>query len=141
MPRFTRSVDAKILGRKTFDRSVELGAPFRRDDRHYVFSRRPAPPAVPPGVEFVTEPIGAFVARVRREPGKDIWMMGGGEIIASFLDAGAIDEIVITMVPVFIGEGIPLIGPGRGDTPLDLLSARRFADGVVQLRYRSLSTK
>lgn len=136
LPRFARAVDAKILGRKTFDRSVELGAAFRADDRHYVFSRRPPPTAVPAGVEFVTEPIGTFAARLRHERGKHIWMMGGGEIIAAFLDAGAIDEMIITMVPIFIGEGIPLIGPRHRDTPLHLLSARRFPDSVIQLYYR-----
>ena len=60
MPQFTRSVDAKLLGRKTFDLSVEMGAPFSADDRHYVFSRRPPPASVPAGVEFVSQPIGAF---------------------------------------------------------------------------------
>src|SRR4051812_39096595 len=49
MPEFTRSVDAKLLGRKTFDLSVEMGAPFSANDRHYVFSRHPPPPSVPAG--------------------------------------------------------------------------------------------
>ena len=50
MPQFMRSVDAKLLGRKTFDLSVEMGAPFSADDRYYVFSRRPPPASVPAGV-------------------------------------------------------------------------------------------
>ena len=92
MPEFTRSVDAKLLGRKTFDLSVEMGAPFSAHDRHYVFSRQPPPASVPAGVEFVSQPIGAFAARLRDQPGKNIWMMGGGGLIASFLDEDAIDE-------------------------------------------------
>ena len=62
--------------------------------------------------------------------------MGGGEIIASFLDAHAIDEFVVSVVPVFIGEGIPLIARGHRHAPLELLSSERFADGLVQNRYR-----
>src|SRR5215469_17268601 len=54
LPRFSRSIDAKILGRKTFDRSMKMGASFRADDVHYVFSRRPPPASAPIGVEFVT---------------------------------------------------------------------------------------
>jgi dihydrofolate reductase len=62
-------------------------------------------------------------------------MMGGGEIIASFLDEGAIDEFIITVVPTFIGEGIRLISPRHREVPLRLRSLQRFPDGVVQLQY------
>jgi len=83
----------------------------------------------------VSEPIPAFVDRVQTQPGKDIWMMGGGDIIGAFLDAGAIDEFFITVVPTFIGEGIPLIAPRHLDVPLRLRGAETFPDGVVQLHY------
>lgn len=135
LPKFSRSIAAKILGRKTFDLSVKMGARFGADDVHYVFSRRPPPAAVPAGVQFVTESIRAFAERLRKQAGKNIWMMGGGEIIGSFLDEDAIDEFIITVVPTFIGEGIPLIAPRRREVPLRLLSMQRFPDGVVQLHY------
>jgi len=135
LPRFARSIDAKILGRKTFDFSVKMGATFSGDDVRYVFSRRPPPASIPAGVEFVTESIGAFVERLRRERGKNVWLMGGGELIASFLDERAIDEFIISVIPIFIGDGIPLIAPRHRDVALRLVSARRFSDGVVQLHY------
>jgi dihydrofolate reductase len=134
LPEFERSINAKILGRKTFDISLTLGATFSKGT-HYVFSRRPAPASVPAGAEFVTGSIRAFADRVREESGKNLWLMGGGELIASFLDERAIDEFVVTIVPTFIGEGIPLIAPGRRDVPLRLRSATPFPDGVVQLHY------
>jgi dihydrofolate reductase len=62
-------------------------------------------------------------------------MMGGGDLIASFLDEGAIDEFIISIVPVFIGEGIPLIAPRHRHVPLHLRSVKRFPDGVVQVHY------
>jgi dihydrofolate reductase len=86
-------------------------------------------------VKFVSEPVKTFARRLRTQPGKHIWMMGGGELIASFLDAGEIDEFDIRVIPVFIGKGIPLIAPRRRDVSLKLLSTRKYADGVVQLRY------
>lgn len=135
LPKFSRSIDAKILGRKTFDLSVKMGANFSADNVHYVISRRPPPASVPAGVQFVTEPIRAFAERVRKQAGKNIWMMGGGEIIGSFLDEDAIHEFIITVVPTFIGEGIPLIAPRHREVPLRLLSLQRFPDGVVQLHY------
>jgi dihydrofolate reductase len=133
--KFTSSIDAKILGRKTYEKSLTLGAKFEGKERTYVFSSRPAATPPPKGVEFVHEAVAAFAQRVRAAEGKNLWMMGGGEIIASFLDAGAIDEMIINMVPVLIGEGIPLIAPRHRHIPLQLLASRQFEDGVVQLHY------
>ncbi|PYS33043.1 MAG: dihydrofolate reductase, partial [Acidobacteria bacterium] len=90
----------------------------------------------PSEVEFVNGAIGPFVSRLREHPGKDIWLMGGGELIASFLDAQAIDEFVISVAPVFIGDGIPLIARRHRHVPLELRSVERFEDGLVQLHYR-----
>ncbi len=135
LPEFERSTDAKILGRKTFERSLELGARFRAASVHYVFSRRPPPASLPPGVRFVTESIAAFAQRLRTQAGKNVWMMGGGDLIAAFLDEEAIDEFIITMVPTFIGEGIPLLAPRHREVALCLLGVQQFPDGVVQLHY------
>jgi len=136
MPTFMRSVDTKILGRKTFELSLQMGARFTDNDRHYVFSRQPPKDSLPPGVEFVKESIRAFSKRLRTETGKNIWMMGGGEIIASFLDEGAIDDFIISVIPTFIGEGVPLIAHRHRHVPLRLQSVRRFPDGVVQVHYQ-----
>jgi dihydrofolate reductase len=136
MNAFMKSIDTKVLGRKTYDVSVRLGAKFDSGGRSIVFSRHPSPANAPPGAEFVSEAVGPFMSRLREQPGKDIWLMGGGELIASFLDEKAIDECVISVIPVFIGEGIPLIARRHRHVPLDLLSTERFDDGVVQLHYR-----
>src|SRR5438105_1776823 len=133
---FMKSVDTMILGRKTFEESLRLGAKFDSKDRTIVFSRHAPPANAPSRVEFVKDAIGPFIRKLREEPGKDIWLMGGGEIIASFLDEQAIDEFVISVVPVFIGEGIPLIARRPRHVPLELLSIERFEDGLVQLHYR-----
>ena len=135
MDSFMRSIDTKVLGRKTYEVSRRLGAPFGSGERTIVFSRHAAPGDVPPGVEFVNSLIGPFVRRLQTQPGKDIWLMGGGDLIASFLDAQAIDRFVVSVVPVFIGEGIPLIARGHRHVRLELESTERYADGLVQLRY------
>ena len=62
-------------------------------------------------------------------------MMGGGELIASFLDAGEIDEFVIHVIPTFIGKGIPLVAPRHRDLSLRLRAVRKYPAGVVRLRY------
>ena len=135
MDAFMKSIDTTVLGRKTYEVSLEMGAKFDARSRTFVFSRQAPTSNAPKGVEFVSEPIGPFIDRLREQPGKDIWLMGGGDIIASFLDEHAIDEFVVSVVPVFIGDGIPLIARRHRLTPLALLSTERFEDGLVQLRY------
>src|SRR5262245_22872779 len=91
MGEFTQSIDTKLLGRKTYDISLQMGAKFDSKTRYYVFSRQP-PASVPSGVEFVSGALASFAQRLKSEKGKNIWLMGGSDIIASFLDEGAIDE-------------------------------------------------
>jgi len=134
MGTFMRSIDTTVLGRKTYEVSLKLGAAFDAKRPTYVFSRQP-PASAPAGVEFITGDISAFAKRLRGSEGKNIWMMGGGDIIASFLDEGAIDEFIISIVPVFIGEGIPLIARRHRQVLLHLRSVEKFPDGVVQLHY------
>jgi len=134
MDRFLRSIDTILWGRKTYEFALKHGG-SRTGPRikNYVFSHRRLPRK--PGWIYVKEPIGPFAERLRVLPGKDVWIMGGAGLIGSFLDAGQIDEFIINVIPIFIGEGIPLIQPRRRHVALELKSSRRFSDGLVQLRY------
>lgn len=139
MGNFLRSIDTVIWGRKTYDQTLGKSPPKKASKSkpkimNYVFTHNP-PRKGSPDIEFVDEPVKEFVKRIRETPGKSIWMMGGGILISSFLDAGAIDEFMIHVVPVFIGQGIPLVAPRHGDFPLTLLSSKNFTDGVVRLHY------
>lgn len=141
MGTFLESIDTVLWGRKTCDMALDFqkkglpGSAFDTRVKNYVFTRGPLPSAAPAGVEFVNEPIQSFATRLRKTKGKDIWMMGGAGIIASFLDEGEIDAFMIHVIPTFIGEGIPLIAPGRRTVPLKLISCTKFPDGVAQLHY------
>jgi dihydrofolate reductase len=138
MPAFFRSIDTLLWGRNTYDMAIEkfgdLSGGFGFEAKNYVLTHR-IPDPRPQGVEFINEPIETFARRLRARRGKDIWIMGGGGVIAAFLDAGQIDEFHISVIPVFIGEGIPLIAPARRTAKLKLIGTKRFSDGVVQLRY------
>lgn len=141
MKAFYPTIDTILWGRKTYDWLLDY---FKKRGRttglfdttvtNYVFSRKP-PKRVAAGVQFVSEPVKAFAKRLRAAPGKHIWMMGGGGLIASFLDAGEIDEFDIHVIPVFIGKGIRLIAPRHRDIALRLRSSTKFKDGVMRLRY------
>jgi len=143
MRTFYPTIDTILWGRRTYDwllayykKKGMKGRMFDTNLANYVFSRKP-PKQAALGVEFVSEPVKAFAQHLRGMPGKHIWMMGGGELIASFLDAGEIDEFDIHVIPTFIGEGIPLVAPRHRDVPLRLRLARKYPDGVVRLRYQT----
>jgi dihydrofolate reductase len=141
MREFYPTIDTILWGRKTYDwllnyhrRHGKTKSLFDTKLANYVFSRTP-PKRARPGVTFVSESVKTFAQRLRSTPGKQIWMMGGGELIASFLDGGEIDEFDIHVIPVLIGEGIPLVAPRHRDVSLRLRLSKRYPDGVVRLRY------
>jgi dihydrofolate reductase len=135
MAEFYRSIDTCVLGRKTYDLAVKFG----KEDgyagkKNYVFSRTLSK-AASPKVTVINEEVGVFAERLRSERGKHIWLVGGGELVASFLDSGQVDEFIIHVIPKMIGEGIPLVAPRHRDLRLKLLATKRFPDGVVRLHY------
>lgn len=138
---FYKSIDTILWGRKTYEMALSFqekgiaGSAFDTSVKNYVFTSTLPSSAAPNGVQFVNEPIKAFAARLRAKKGKDIWMMGGAGIIASFLDEGEIDEFILSIIPTLIGEGIPLIAPRHRTVPLKLISSTKFTDGVVNLHY------
>ena len=141
MKQFYAGIDTILWGRKTYDWVIDyhkdLGKTdgiFDRNMQNFAFSRNPPTHPVD-GVEFVEQPIGEFAQQLRATPGKNIWMMGGAGLIASFLDAGEIDEFDIHVIPVMIGEGIPLVAPRHRDIELKLKASKQFPDGVVRLQY------
>jgi dihydrofolate reductase len=141
MGAFYKSIDTILWGRKTYEMALSFqekgvaGSAFDTSVKNYVFTRTLPPSTAPKGLEFVNEPVKAFAARLRAEKGKDIWIMGGAGIIASFLDEGEIDEFILSVIPTLIGEGIPLIAPRHRTVPLKLISCTKFADSVVKLHY------
>ena len=135
MDAFYRSIDTCVFGRKTYDLSVGFGmAEGYAGKKNYLFSRTLSK-AASPKVTIVNEGVPIFAERLRSEKGKDIWLVGGAELVAAFLDAGQVDEFIIHVIPTMIGEGIPLVAPRPRNLPLKLLATKSFPDGVVKLHY------
>ena len=134
------SIDTILWGRKTYDMALAfqkkgvVPQAFDSKMKHYVFSRRP-PKRHPAEVEFVKGPVRKFMARIRAEAGKNVWVMGGAGLIGSLLDVGAIDEFDMHVMPVMIGKGIPLSMPKRRDVRLELAGSESYTNGVVRLHY------
>lgn len=131
-------VDTYVMGRATYE--VTLGMTGGSDSgtggaRTYVYtSRTDLPPAR--GVEFVSQRAEEHVAELKRQPGGAIWLFGGGRLATSLSDAGLIDEYLIVVQPILLGDGIPLWRAPHARTRLALVHAREWSGGLVELRYR-----
>ena len=134
MGEFFRTIDTLVMGRKTWEVGRKLGAKSDPSRTTYVFSRR-LRKAPDEGTTFVSEDPKSFAARLRARPGKDIWLMGGGELFGAFLDAGEVDAITFHVIPILIGEGIPVIDAAHRQVSLVLVGHETFPDGVVRLTY------
>lgn len=132
---FLETVDTLLMGRKTYEQLLTLGPWPYGGRRCVVFSatlagRRDA------RVEFLDCDIAACVRELKAGAGDGvIWLEGGAEIVAACLAGGVVDEIILTTVPVLLGEGIRLFPETTWTTRLRLDGVRAFADGLVQQTY------
>jgi dihydrofolate reductase len=134
---FFSSVDVALIGRKTHDLMVEFGKPNFPGMKNYVFSRRKTGQGEG-GVEFVSAEPRAFLESLRTHPGKDIWLAGGGELALSFLQEQLVDEFILAMHPILLGEGIPLFAGHFPQTNLRLTHCREYPTGLIHLTYETV---
>jgi dihydrofolate reductase len=132
---FTARIDALVMGRRTYEQMLSLGSwPYHDGWKCYVLTRKWAGQR-DVHADFVGGQIGTFLRRLKKQPGRDIWLVGGGESAQACFAAGMVDEIILTVVPVLLGTGRPLFLPREHSNQLLLRGERSFADGLVQLRY------
>jgi dihydrofolate reductase len=129
-------IDTVLLGRRTYELTLEQPEKaWNPGTRVYVFSRTMRPDEHP-GVTIVATDAGQVVAGLRAEEGSgEIWLFGGGVLFRSLLDAGQVDRIEVTVAPVLLGGGIPLLPPGQALTTLSLTDTKRYPTGMVTLSY------
>jgi len=127
--------DTFLIGRKTFEamRRMGDGAPAP-GIRNIVFSRTLRPEDCP--YAMLSGDAEGVVADLRRQPGKDIALFGGGELFRSLLTAGLVDEVSVAVIPVLLGGGVPLLPSPAGRATLVLRRHRIYAKtGIVSLEY------
>jgi dihydrofolate reductase len=126
-------IDTTLMGRETFRFLENFQGPFPYPDtKNYVFTQSLKSTDFP--VEIVSENAVAFVTRLKNEPGKDIWLVGGGKLNATLANAGLIDEIILTQIPVFLGLGIPVFSGLEKVIGLPNTQCKMYREGVIQLR-------
>ena len=129
-------VDTVLLGRRTYEMTLQPGAPaWPAGWRIYVFSKT-LDAARHAGVTVISGNIGAAVAGLRSEPGRDIWLFGGGSLFASLLAANVVDQIEVALMPVLLGGGTPLVSAGAQRSRLILTRSNTSPSGIVNLQYQ-----
>jgi dihydrofolate reductase len=133
---FFATIDTAIMGRKTYDDALKMGGGGFGGSKmkSYVFSRSQSP-GERGGVTFVNESPRGFVDQLRKRPGKNIWLMGGGELARDFLKDDVVDELYIGVVPILIGKGRPLFPSGFPEREFTLLENKTFSKGLIALKY------
>ena len=131
---FYESAGSLIMGRTTYDQVLDFGAWPYPGKPTYVFTSSP-PEGDHPDVDFVSAELKAFVEDLKAKSEQDIWLVGGGKLIAAFRKQGLLDEYIITMIPVLLGEGVPLFTGDHPGEPLQLEDLKRFDNGLAQLKY------
>jgi dihydrofolate reductase len=130
-----KSFDAMLVGRRTYEvMQAAEDAPKMPGMDIYVFSRT-LKPEDHPDVTIVSDDAEAAVAALRERPGKDIWLMGGGDLFRSLLGAGLVDAVEVAIVPVLLGGGIPVLAPPVKTTKLKLTDTKTYPSGIISLSY------
>jgi dihydrofolate reductase len=132
-----QTIDCLVMGAGTYLVSLELpGGTDLFEGKHvYVFtSRQNLPPW--PGVEFVHAPAAQFLRELRETRGGTIWLFGGGKLATALSDEGLVDDYLIVIQPILLGDGVPLWVAPHGRTDLELVSAKPWPGGAAELRYR-----
>lgn len=131
---FFAGIDTVLMGRRTLEDCLRFDPWPNAGKRTIAFSRtlRVAPRA---DVECTAEPVAAVVQRLREQPGRHLWLVGGGELIRSFLEADLIDEYIISIHPIVLGEGRPLFPAIGRDVGLRHVGTQAYPSGLVTLRY------
>jgi dihydrofolate reductase len=136
MEAFWKNIDTVLMGRKTYKVSMKLGGGGSYPGvKTYVFSRTLTAMANKQ-LEIVPDDAVEFVRRLKDQPGKDICLMGGGELAKPLFEAGLIDEIGLNVHPVLLGSGTPLFLEMNRQVDLELLECRALKGGCVLLRYK-----
>jgi dihydrofolate reductase len=134
---FTSTIDTIILGRKTYDWVVrEIGAShYDNGERNvYVVTRTERPDVGK--TKFYTGDLTELVRQLKSENGKNIYCDGGAEIVNELLKDDLIDEFIISVIPILVGDGTRLFKDGRPEQPLELVNTKTFDTGLTQLHYR-----
>jgi len=139
---FFKRVDAAVMGRKSYEMGLKMGGGKLSSYgmKCYVFSKTLRNVAHE-DFAIVSDPPKPFIEALKKKKGKDIWLMGGGELTRAFLQDDLVDELYLGVVPTLIGEGIPAFPSGFPQREFALAENKTYSMGLIALRYERREKK
>lgn len=132
---FISSVDTVIVGRKTYEWVMNQVGEFPQADKNAYVITRTARPAIGKTV-FYTGNLTELVIKLKAENGKNIYCDGGAEVVNELLKKDLLDEIIISVIPILVGNGTRLFKDSRPEQKLKLVNVKTFDTGLAQLHYK-----
>lgn len=131
---FVKSIDIVIVGRKTFESVLKMGYEYPHKDKDvYIITRTPQKNTG--NLKYYSGDLHELVTKLKKEYGKHIYCDGGSEIVNELMKHDLVDELIVSVIPVVLGDGIPLFANGIKEKTLRLLGVKQYTTGLVQLHY------
>ncbi|MDP2042924.1 MAG: dihydrofolate reductase family protein [Algoriphagus sp.] len=132
---FYDQIDTVIMGKRTYDWVMEQVSEFPHQGKEtYVLTREKLDPIGT--IQFYSGNLSELVSRLKTRTGKHIFVDGGAQTVHRFLEDGLLDEVIISYIPVLLGEGIRLFQGRVAEQKLELVSSKNYTSGLVQVHYR-----
>jgi dihydrofolate reductase len=130
--------DTLLMGRLTYEVAITRLTFLTGMGKKLVVASTTLDPSQHPGATLIASNLVEAVTALKARPGKDIWLMGGGSLFRGLLDAGLIDSVELSVIPVLLGSGVPLV-PAGSLCRLHLDESKALPTGIVTLKYSVLS--
>ncbi len=137
---FYESVDALVMGRKTYEIPAGVEEWPYPGKQSFVFTHRDIKTSRD-DVTFVSDPVEQVMEQMCDQGFQNVWLVGGGELIRSFLAHNLIDEHIISVIPILLGEGIPLFPPPCPEQKLELVGSSQYKSGLIEAHYRHITAE
>lgn len=132
---FVKSVDAVIIGRKTYEKVIAMGYEYPHTDKDVYILTRTEKSSIGT-FKFYNGELSQLVGSLKSQEGKNIYCDGGAEIANELIKEDLVDEYIISVIPILLGDGIKLFKDGRPEQKLELISTKQFNKGLTQLHYK-----
>jgi dihydrofolate reductase len=134
---FNKTVDTVIVGRKSYDKVVSMGFKYPHNDKD-VFIISKTRHENSGSFKYYSGSLKTLVSGLKSKPGKNIYCDGGSLIVNELLKENLIDEFIISVIPIILGDGIELFTRGRPEISLRLINCEKFETGLVQIHYEKV---
>jgi dihydrofolate reductase len=132
---FLKKIGTIIMGNTTYEQVLSSGEFPYKDKDCFVFTRN-RKKITDEHVTFVNKSAKDLIDQLNLEDNENVWLVGGASIVDEFLKFDLIDEFIITVIPILLGEGIPLFKGKSNEKGLKLIDLKSFDPGLVQLHYK-----